>query len=165
MWRWDGQRWVPAGQAPAYGAPRRSRTRLWWLAGGCALLLVLGVAGGIYGLVSLLRAVQNGSLACLPADFPQYPGATITREYTYVGTTGHAGDSHVCEETFSSNDDVATVRDFYTSHLNDVDWRVTSSDSQTGTIDFARVSRPQTVGSMLLFGRGEQSTFAVKLYY
>ena len=116
-------------------------------------------------MVTLFRAVQNGSLACLPSDFPQYPSATTTREYTYVGTTGHVGDSHECDETFDSSDDVATVRDFYVNHLNSADWHVTSSDAQNGTIDFARVSRPQTVGSMLLLGRGQRSTFAVKLYY
>lgn len=165
MWRWDGQRWVPAGPTPAYTPMRRSRTWLWWLAGGCAVLLVLGVAGGVYGIYSLARAVQNGSLACLPSDFPQYPGATITREYTYVGTTGQAGDSHECEETFNSSADVATVRDFYTSNLNAGDWRVTSNNTENGTIEFARLSRPQTVGSVLLLGRGQQSTIAVKLYY
>ena len=164
MWRWDGGRWVPAAVAPAYGSPRRPRTWLWWLAGGCALLLVLGVAGGIYGVASLMRAVQSGSLACLPSDFPQYPGATLTNEYTYVGTNVAPGDSHECEETFDSSDDVATVTDFYSSHLNSGDWRITSTDSANGTLNFARASRSQTVGSVLLLGRGRHTTVAVKLY-
>lgn len=164
MWVWDGQRWVPTGAqgAPAVG---RSRGWIWWLAGGCGVLLILGIAGGIYGMVSLFRAVQNGSLACLPSDFPQYPGTTITREYTYVGTTGHAGDTHECAESFDSNDDVSTVTGFYTSRLNAADWKVTSNDAANGTINFARVSRPQTVGTVILLGRGQHTTIAVTLYY
>ena len=165
MWRWDGQRWVPAGQAPAYAAPRRPRTWLWWLAGGCAVLLVLGLAGGIYGMVSLMRAVQSGTFACLPSDFPQYPGSRLTHEYTYVGTNVAPGDSRECEETFDSNDDVASVRDFLTRELNVGDWRITSNNSENGTISFARMSRPQTVGSALLLGRGQHTTIAVKLHY
>lgn len=129
------------------------------------MLLVLGVAGGIYGIVSLVHTFQSGGLACLPADFPQYPGAQLTREYTYLGTTAHAGDTHECDETFDSNDDVSAVTDYYTSHLNAGDWKVTSSDAANGTIDFARVSRPQTVGSMLLLGRGQHTTIAIKLFY
>ena len=165
MWRSDGRRWVPAAQAPARTTPPGRQTWLWWLAGGCAVLLVLGVAGGIYGIVSLIRAAQSGSFLCLPSDLPQYPGARITHEYTSLGATGHAGDTHECEETFDSNDDVATVHDFYSSHLNAGDWHVASDNPQNGTIDFARVSRPQTVGSVLLLGRGQHTTIAVKLYY
>lgn len=128
------------------------------------MLLVLGIAGGIYGMVSLIHAFQNGSLACLPSDFPPYPGATPRNEYTYVGTNVAPGDSRECEETFDSSDAVATVTDFYTSELNAGDWRITSNDTANGTIDFARVSRPQTVGSVLLLGRGQHTTIAVKLY-
>jgi hypothetical protein len=164
MWRWDGQRWVPAAQMPPAPPPRRSRTWLWWVAGGCGVLLVLGIAGGIYGMVSLVRVFQSGALACLPSDFPQYPGAKLTREYTYVGTNVAPGDSHECDETFDSDDDVATVTHFYSSELNSGDWTVTSNDRANGKIAFARVSRPQTVGQALLLGRGQHTTIAVKLY-
>ena len=161
---WDGQRWVPTG---AQAAPhvRRSRGWIWWLAGGCGVLLILGIAGGIYGMVSLVRSFQSGGLACLPSDFPQYPGTTITHEYTYIGTTGQAGDSHECAETLDSSDDVATVRDFYSNHLDTGDWHVTSNNASNGTIEFARVSRPQTVGSIQLLGRGQQSAIVIKLFY
>ena len=128
------------------------------------MLLVLGIAGGIYGMVSLVRTFQSGGLACLPSDFPQYPGAKITREYTYVGTNVAPGDSHECEETFDSSDDVSTVTDFYNNQLKAADWKVTSNDTANGTISFARVSRPQTIGSVFLLGRGQHTTIAVKLY-
>jgi len=138
---------------------------MWWLAGGCAVVLVLGLAGGIYGIVSLIRAAQSGSLACLPSDFPKYPGATLTGEYTSFGTNVAPGTSHECEETFDSNDDVATVRDFYTSELSTGDWHVTSNDTANGTINFARLSKPQSIGSVQLLGRGQHATISVKLYY
>ena len=165
MWRWDGRRWAPSAQSPLYRGPQRSRSWLWWLAGGCAVLLLLGIAGGVYGLVSLVHTFRSGGLACLPSDFPQYPGAHLSREYTYVGTTAHAGDSHECDETFDSDDDVSAVTGFYTSHLNAGDWKVTSNDAANGTINFERVSRPQTVGSLLLLGRGQHTTIAIKLFY
>jgi hypothetical protein len=165
MWWWDGRRWVPAAQAPPPFGPRRQRTWLWWLAGGCAVLLVLGLAGGIYGIVSLTRAVQNGSLACLPSDFPTYPNATVTGWHAYIGTNAAPGDSHECIENFDSNDPVATVTDFYASRLASGDWNVTSNDTANGAIKFNRVSRPQTVGTVDLLGRGQHTTIGVTLDY
>lgn len=164
MWRWDGQGWVPVNQIPPYAPPRRSRGWIWWLAGGLAVLLLLGVAGGIYGIVSLVRTFQSGGFECLPSDFPKYPNASVTHEYTFVGLTSHQGDSHECQETFDSSDDVGTVTGFYTSQLNAADWKVTSNDTANGRIDFARVSRPQTVGSVILLGRGQHTTIAVTLF-
>jgi hypothetical protein len=136
---------------------------LWWLAGGCALLLVVAIAGGIWGITSLVHSFQNGGLACLPSDFPHYPSAQITREYTYVGAGLAPGDSRECQETLDSSDDVATVTEFYASHLNSGDWKVTANDPSNGRIDFQRVSRPQTVGVLLLFGRGQHTTIDIKL--
>jgi hypothetical protein len=164
MWRWDGQRWVPSGLPPPSG-PRRSNRWLWGLAGGCAVVLVIGIAGGVYGMVSLIHAVQNGSLGCLPSDFPRYPSATETGFHTYIGTNAAPGDNQECKESFSSNDDVAAVTDFYTGRLGSGDWRITSNDTANGTIAFSRVSRSQTVGTIGLLGRGQHTIIEITLDY
>lgn len=162
MWQWDGQRWVPSA-SQSQRASRGSRRWIWWLAGGCALLLVIGIAGGIYGIVYLARSFQGGSLSCLPSDFPRYPGATVTGDYTYVGTNVAPGDSRECQEGLESTDDVATVTDFYVSRLNSGDWKITSNDSANGKLKFRRVSRPQTVGVIDLLGRGQHTVIQIKL--
>jgi hypothetical protein len=162
-WMWDGARWVPSqtsGQAPP--PPQRSRTWLWWVGGGCALLLVTVVGGGIWALSSLVNAVQHGQLTCMPSDFPRYPGAMVTRDYTYVGTGVAPGDSRECQETLSSNDDVATVTDFYASKLASGDWHVTANDKTSGQIRFARTSKSQQVGAIQLLGRGEHTVIEIK---
>jgi hypothetical protein len=163
MWWWDGQRWVPAGQPTP--PPQRRRTGKWvgWLAGGCALLLVLGVAGGIYGIVSLIHAVQNGSLGCLPSDFPRYPNATETGFHTYIGTNAAPGDNHQCVESFWSNDEVTAVTDFYTSQLNSGDWHIMSNDTANHKIGFLRIGRAQEVGEVDLLGRGQHTIIRVYL--
>jgi hypothetical protein len=164
MWWWDGRRWVPVAQ-PGAQPPRRTKTWLWWLGGGCAIVLVIGVAGGIYGIVTLVRTAQSGGLACLPSDFPNYPNVNLTGEHVYYGTNAAPGDSHECLENFDSSDDVTTVTDFYASHLDSGDWHVTSNDTANGEIKFNRVSRPQTVGVVDLLGRGQHTTIHVKLDY
>lgn len=160
-WMWDGARWVPV-QRPGQPPPRQSRTWIWWLAGGCALLLVLGVGGGVWAIRSLVNAVEKGQLSCMPSDFPRYPGAAVTRDYTYVGTGVAPGDSRECQETASSNDDVATVTDFYTRKLESGDWHVTANDKTSGQIRFVRKSRPQQVGVIELLGRGEHTVIEIK---
>jgi hypothetical protein len=142
--------------------PRRGRGWIWWLAGGCAVLIVLGVAGGVWGAVSLVNNIQKGGLSCLPSDFPRYPGATVTRDYTYFGTGVAPGDSRECQESLSSDDDVATVSAFYTSQLNSGDWQITANDRTSGQLKFTRKSRLQDVGVIQLLGRGEHTVIDIK---
>jgi len=164
MWRWDGARWIPSGQQGRQPLrPRGSRTWIWWLAGGCALLLLIGAGGAIWGALSLVNAVQHGALNCLPSDFPSYPGATITREYTYFGGGVAPGDSKECQMTLESDDDSATVSDFYASRLDSGDWTVTANDSANGQIRFHRVSRPLTMGILDLLARGQHTEIQLKL--
>src|SRR5207302_5678135 len=92
-----------------------------------------------------------------------YPGATVTGEKTYFGTGVAPGDSRECTESLDSDDDVAKVTDFYTSRLSSGDWNITSNDRANGTISFARVSRPQTVGEVTLLGRGTHTVINIKL--
>lgn len=50
LWRWEGSQWALT-QRPDIktNAPRQSRAWIFWLAGGCALLLVIGMVGAGIG--------------------------------------------------------------------------------------------------------------------
>ena len=164
MWRWDGRQWVPStppASARQHSRPRR--TWIWWVAGGCALLLVIGVVGAIVGGAALVNRIQHGDFSFLPSDFPAYPGATLTSEKTYIGTGVAPGDSKECQESLDSEDDVKTVTSFYASRLSSGDWEITTNDEANGTIRFARMSRPQTVGIVTLLGRGSHTVIEIKL--
>lgn len=161
LWRWDGSRWVPTMTAP----PHRSRAWIWWLAGGCALLLVIGLVAAGIGVYSLARNIQSSGfgLNCLPSDFPSYPGATVTTAQVNYGAGVAPGDSRVCQVKLESTDDVATVTTFYTARLNSGDWKVTAVISSVGQIQFHRVSRDQTVGLVQLLGRGQHTEIIIQL--
>jgi hypothetical protein len=161
MWRWDGARWVPLMAQPI--APPRSRPWIWWLAGGCALLLVIGLVGAGFGIYSFVNSFSKGSFACLPSDFPSYPGATVTSFNTHFGTGVAPGDSKSCLMVLQSNDDAATVTAFYNDNLNTGDWHVTAFISSYGQIQFHRVSRPATVGLVQLLGKGKQTEIRIQL--
>jgi hypothetical protein len=164
MWRWDGTRWVAiATSPPGSPAARRSRVWIWWVAGGCAVVLVLAVVGGAIGIASLVNTFQHGGLSCLPSDFPSYPGSTVRNENTYYGTGVAPGDSKSCRMTLDSNDSVATVTSFYRERLSGGDWKVASFSDSTGRIQFQRVSRPQTVGTVDLLGRGSGAEIRIDL--
>ena len=144
-------------------APQRSRNWIWWLVGGCGLLIVIGAIGAGFGVYSLVTKFQHGDFSCLPPDFPTYPGAAVVSQNTKVGAGMSPGDGTRCTIVLNSNDDVATVTGFYQSHLNDGDWTVVSSDAANGVIDFLRKSRPQTVGTVTLLGRGQHSEIDIQL--
>lgn len=160
MWRWDGVRWVPTA-API--APRRSRAWIWWLAGGCAVLLVLGLVGAGVGVYNFVNSLQHGAFACLPSDFPSYPGATVTGENSFVGTGVAPGDSKRCTMILESNDDSTTVIAFYNDKLNTGDWKVTAYIDSIGQIQFHRVSRPQTEGVIDFLSRGQHTEIQLQL--
>lgn len=136
------------------------------MAGGCALLLVIGMGGAVWGLVSLVRTANSvGPVPsnCLPSDFPGYPGATVGDVSEFTGAGAPQGYSEECQMTLESNDGSATVRDFYASRLNTGDWTVTSSDATTGKIKFHRVSRPATVGALDISFRGHHTEIQVTI--
>jgi hypothetical protein len=164
MWRWDGVRWVLAS-APAYpqAARRSSHTWIWWVAGGCAVLLVIGLVGAGVGVYNLVNSFQHGGFSCLPSDFPSYPGATVASENTYVGTGLTPGDSKRCRMILESNDDSTTVSAFYNEKLSSGDWKVTAYVASIGQIQFQRVSRPQTIGTVDFLGRGQHTEIHIQL--
>jgi hypothetical protein len=164
LWRWDGVRWVSVALGPVpMPPPRRSRGWIGWLIGGCAVLLVLGVIGAGFGVYSLVNRFQHGGFSCLPSDFPTYPGASLTNENSQIGNEFAPGDNNRCSMVFNSNDDVATVTTYYESHLSSGDWTIVSHDAANGVLGFQRKSRPQTVGSVTLLGRGQHSEIDIRL--
>ena len=127
------------------------------------MLILIGGASLVWGAVSLVNRVQQGGFSCLPSDFPKYPGATVTRDFTYVGTNVAPGDSRECQETLESNDNSTAVTDFYVSNLNSGDWNITANDRANGELKFRRASRPQTVGVVALLARGQHTVIEIKL--
>ena len=74
-----------------------------------------------------------------------------------------AADSTRCTMVIDSNDEVATVTTYYEARLNSGDWTILSSDAANGVISFQRKSRPQTVGTVSLLGRGKHSEIDIQL--
>jgi hypothetical protein len=126
-------------------------------------VLVLAIVGGAIGIASLVNSFQHGGLSCLPSDFPSYSGATVVNENTFYGTGVAPGDTKSCRMTLDSNADVATVTAFYKEKLGSGDWKVVSFNDSTGQIQFQRASRPLTVGTVDLLGRGSASEIRIDL--
>lgn len=72
------------------------------------------------------------------------------------------GDTQECQETLSSEDDVATVTDFYVSRLDSGDWHVTANDRTSGQLRFERRSKPQQAGVVQLLGQGQHTVIEIK---
>ena len=143
--------------------PRRSRGWIWWLVGGCAVVLVIGAIGAGFGIYSLVNRFQHGGFSCLPSDFPSYPGASAVNENAQIGNEFSPGDNNRCNMAFDSNDGVATVGSYYLQQLGSGDWTIMSSSPVNGVISFQRKSRPQTVGTLTLLGRGQHSEIDIQL--
>jgi len=126
-------------------------------------LLVLGAVGAGFGVYSLVTRFQHGGFSCLPSDFPTYPGASAVNENAQIGNEFSPGDNNRCNMAFDSNDDVATVTTFYQAQLNSGDWTIVSTDSVNGVINFQLKSRPETVGTVTLLGRGQHSEIGIQL--
>jgi hypothetical protein len=120
------------------------------------VLLVLGVAGGVYGLVSLAQRFQQGGLSCLPPDFPRYPGSLVSSEQTSVGARGHE-----CRMTFESNDAVTAVRPYFESHLTAGGWTIVSEDAASGTVTFSRDSPPKVHGTLKVLPSSDRTHIEV----
>jgi hypothetical protein len=166
FWRWDGQQWVlTASAAPQPPPPPPSRAWIAWLVGGCAVLFLVGavaVGFAVYGAVKSLQSHGLNAFTCLPPDFPAYPGVIISGESARFGSS-EPGDSVSCQVTFQSNDNVTTVSNFYLRHLETGDWTIASNDPATGEIRIRRKSRPATVGTVDLIGRGQHSEIQIRI--
>ena len=124
---------------------------------------MLGVIAGGFGIYSLVNRFQSGAFSCLPFDFPSYPGASVVSENTKVGAGFSTGDNSRCTMVLNSNDSAATVTTYYEQQLGSGDWTIVSSDTASGVLSFQRKSRPQTVGTVTLLGRGQHSEIDIQL--
>lgn len=162
---------LPASQPSQPSIPVRQRFRgcIGWVVGGCALLLVLALAGAGLGAVYLYNSVKHYS--CLPADFPSYPLET-TANYSYElnGPTPGA----YCEMVFHLKDSDrrfvegeapgSAVFDFYQSRLDRDGWQLIASDSGSGHIAFRNVKRANTSGTVDLVAKDGYTEITVRLY-
>jgi len=130
------------------------RTWVWWLLGGIVVLVGLGIFGSAVAGVVLLDRFQHGSFSCLPADFPHYPGTTVSGEST---------SGRECGMTYDSKYSVTLVGPWYQTNLDNGDWKVDSVDYTHGTIAFHRVSRHQTSGTVSFTRLGDGTRIRVVL--
>ncbi len=120
------------------------------------MLVLIAVVAGIFGFASLLRNFQGGAYSCLPSGFPNYPGASVVRENSTVGTHNE------CDMTLSSNDDVAPVTSFYASRLSEGPWR-DEVNSTTGVITFEEISGGHATGEVQLLGSGQHTEIRISV--
>lgn len=146
---------------PQPPAPRQSNAWIWWLAGGCAVVVVLVIAGAALGAVGLKNRFVQGGFSCLPSSFPKYPGSSFAGEnYTLNGAT----PGNACQVMFESNDSPTAVVDFYASRLDTGDWRVTTSDSTAGVVMFRSVKKARVTGTVSVAVHGSRTEVTVQLY-
>jgi hypothetical protein len=158
FWRWDGAQWVPSGQAaPQALAPRRSLGSMWWLAGGCGLLVVVAMVAGLaFGGLALVNTIRSGGFNCVPSDFPAYPGAT----FSSVNVSSN-GSSRMCTTVFESNSSPAAVQDFYEKHLSDAPWQVSPGAPRANEIYFINTTT-HAYGSVLVSATGSGSEITIE---
>jgi hypothetical protein len=141
-WRWDGTSWVPNTAAP----PRRGGIQTRWvvvlIAAGTLLVLLLAGAG-IFVVTRLGESLQRNfgvhtTTACLPSDFPSYPGA----ERAFAFTLGK-----ICSESYTTADAPDAVLTFYEAQLSNPPWRLARSSTAT-TVFFGRTDKPEATGNV-----------------
>jgi hypothetical protein len=125
------------------------------------LIVVVVVAGAFIGGAALFHYYQHGGLNCLPSDFPAYPG-TGPGAYSYELNGATPGSS--CDMVFHSNDSTSTVLDFYESRLGAGGWQVTSSNRDTGQIDFRKVNSARTTGSVEVLAKDGYTEITIQLH-
>jgi hypothetical protein len=118
---------------------------------------MLCAAGVIAIFVALASQVHIGSGPCVPADFPTYPGASVSSE---LATSGSTPD---CFIVLHTKDSQSTAVQFYESALDTGDWKVTSVSDTTGTVEFERSSTPQTAGSVSFVAHTGSTNIYIRL--
>jgi hypothetical protein len=163
LWHWDGAQWVPATPGASPMPPRRSsRSSIWWVAGGCVALLVIGGVAVGFGAYSIVNRFHHGGFSCLPSDFPSYPGASVVSENIKVGANLYPGDNTECRMVLQSDDNVDTVANFYRQNLGTGDWTILTYLYE-GAFSFQRNSRRQTMGTIYVDAKGQHTQ--MEIYY
>jgi hypothetical protein len=128
-------------------APRRI-SPWWWVAGGCAALLVLTIVAGVLVFSLSWNAIQqrakNGGFSCLPSDLPGYPGARFDGES--FGLNENATPGNFCEMKYRTSDSADTVLSTYPTRLNGAHWYASVSSTSTDEIDFFSTSNARHHG-------------------
>ena len=125
-------------------------------AGTIATLLIAGTS--MVAITKLLASFQPRMVmpsttgACLPPDFPTYPGAERAFSFT-VGP--------VCSESFTSGDTPDQVTSFFETQLETWPWRVTGSTSSPNTIDFGRRDSSKATGEVQAIATRFGSQFTI----
>src|SRR5690349_19687166 len=145
-------------------------SRKWWklAGGGCATLVLVGVLLGVFvypwAIKTLANKYAHGGFSCMPSDLPKYPGATtISESYDLNGGSVPPQDTTQCQETLGSPDSPAKVVDFYTTRLEQGDWKITATAKSGSEIDFQRRSRAPTMGVLTISEAGKQTQVDVTL--
>lgn len=98
-----------------------------------------------------------GLSSCLPADFPDYPRASLAS----IVISDSMGN---CTIQYRTRDSTAEVQAFYKTRLDEGDWAVTGINDQAGLIRFERRSRPETYGYVKVVGfPGQQTQFQIQI--
>ena len=146
---------IPPGQRP------RSRSCLWWVLGGCALIVVLVIGGAVITGALVYNHIRQTGLNCLPSDFPAYPG-TGPGYYNYALNAPTPGS--LCNMVFHSKDSTSAVLDFYESKLDSGGWKVTSSNRDIGLIAYRNVKRAKTNGTVQVVAKDGYTEITIQLY-
>ncbi len=113
------------------------------LIAAATLLVLLVAAAGIVMAGRLGDSLQRNfgvhtTTACLPSDFPSYPGA----EKAFAFTLGK-----ICSESYTTSDAPDAVLTFYEAQLSNPPWRLARSSSAT-TVFFGRTDKPEATGNV-----------------
>ena len=118
-------------------APRRI-SPWWWVAGGCAALLVLAILAGVLAVTLGWHAIEqrakNGGFSCLPSDLPGYPGAAFDSEG--FGANENSTPGNFCEMKYRTPDSTDTVISTYVARLNTGQWYASVGATASDEIDF-----------------------------
>ena len=149
---WNGTAWVPAGTSPV---PQRPPARVRWpfyVAAGCAALIVVAVVGaGLIGLAAYLGLRSLGG--CPPGDFPIPPNANRTFVNVNAGTGGTN-----CSLTYDVGDSSANIDAFYSASHDP--WHLENHDEATDTYDLRNGSRTARVR---VLGTGRRARIEVEI--
>ena len=115
---------------------------------GLIIIGVLRLFGGTSPLGGLVQQSPTSAFACLPSDFPVYPGESFFNQA--VGLNPGATPGNVCEKTFHSGDPPDTVYAFFAAQLNAGDWKVQSSNPATRKITFISAKHARTNGNVAI---------------
>src|SRR5580693_383415 len=100
---------------------------LWWTAGGCSFTILVGIVGAFL----LAWSVISVARACVPTDFPVYPGS-LWLGGNIFSPGGQCGTSRY------TLDDSHHILSFYEAHLRagSGSWTISAEYKSVERIDF-----------------------------